>query len=245
MRYCHGCGIDLTTIRIPVVQKPQQHLQPPQVAYKPHPKRAIVALIFAIVTVILLILSGVFPWWSIARENGSETTDFTLHEAIVESRWGNEKRDLESISIELNSVAETTYNILLLSTILMVLVAVFLGIMIWLFYSGILGNIRMFNFLLHLLPVFALIFILVAAIYYAIAWPVEMGESSDGRFDTFIGSSRQDGIDRSWGPGMGWILTFACFLLISFTLIFTIQGFKEIKALIPKDLPAEEFEIIS
>jgi hypothetical protein len=108
---------------------------------------------------------------------------------------------------------------------------VFLGLVIWYYYVGVQGNIKMFRKIVNILMVIAMILIFIAPIYYMIFWTLEINELTDGMFDGFIGSDSEDGDVASWGPGAGWILTFVCFTLIIFTLMYTKQGCEEVKTM--------------
>lgn len=242
LRYCHECGLDLSTIKVPVTQQPpQQYPQHLRAVLRPSPRRAIIAIVLAIVSAVMLFITGTLPWWTVTGGNGfGERTDFTLQEVIVDTEYGNNKMDLKAIpDSNLNEVGDTTYYMTILSTILMVLVIVFLGLLIWYYYVGIQANIRMFKKILNTLMIIAMIFILVAPFYYMVAWTQEIDRASSGTFDSFIGSEEEDGDVTSWGPGVGWILGFGCFILIFFTLIYTKHGCDEIRGLAPQMSPMD------
>ncbi|ODS40615.1 MAG: hypothetical protein A7315_08060 [Candidatus Altiarchaeales archaeon WOR_SM1_79] len=240
VRYCHECGIDLSTIKIPVRQQhPQQYPMHLPAAFKPPPKKAIIAIILAIISALMLFITGAIPWWSVTVENENEgKTDFTLQEIVVETDHGDNKMDLEAIpDSDLNDVADTTYHMLLISTILMVLAIVFLGLLIWFYYADIHGNIKLFKNILQISMIIAMILILVAPIYYMVAWTQEIDRVSNGTFDTFIGSEEEEGDNTSWGPGVGWILAFGCFILILVTFIHAKKGCEELRRIAPQMLP--------
>lgn len=246
IEYCNVCGTNIFSTRMPITQQQYSYQYPSHLPpfSRPPPKKAITAMVLAIISVIMLFIIGVLPWFSVTVENGIEgKEDYTLEEVIVETDYGNSEMDLDAIpNADFDDVADTTSSILKISTILMILVVVLLGLLIWFYYNNIHENIKMFKNILLLLVFIAMLLVLIAPIYYMVAWTEAMDDASDGLHDSFIGSEEIYGNDTTWGPGIGWILAFVCFILILVTFIYVKLSEEVPREIIPQISPAYQIQ---
>jgi hypothetical protein len=199
----------------------------------PTPQRAIASLILGIIMVILLVTSGATAWFSIEIEN-SQTgkVDYTLEKEIIDSDSFDGENDLNDISgPKLDDVADTTGLFVLIGILLMIIVIVLVCCGIGLYYMRMHSYNRLVNNLALLVCLLAIIFVLLAPIYYMAAWTDEMKDYDTwGKIDTFIGSGSNSNYDTSWGPGIGWILAiFNIFMILVILLVVKLGGLEVLR----------------
>jgi hypothetical protein len=210
---CQNCGFN-------VAQMPQQQYQQPyQQPYqrpppRPLPGKATAALVFAIITLIMLIIAGAVGWWSMSMEADIETNwysmssdyqfDFTFEEIIYDMRsttdGDSDSQDGdENLDGDMEDVGGLTGLIFTLGIVMVIIVIVLLIILLMIGYTrspGMSMYTRLFKNLTLLFTFLALIFVLIAPIYYMVAWPAAV-EDDLGSIPA-VGSSDEEIYDGSF-----------------------------------------------
>lgn len=274
---CTNCGRNIA--QVPAQTYPQQQVQPvaQQPVARPLPSKAVWALIFAIIAVIMIIIAGALAWWVMSIDMTAEVmgeeahADMELEATLQEARYetttkaGGEtdtQDDEANLTDKEEEVGDLTGLLILLGMIMMILTIIVVGAMIGVSrtyemarYTRTLKNVGL------LLAALALIFILIAPIYYMVAWPnaleedmeesIEdesadvqgiMNEIFDGSFmgdnsfditEEYYGVDIEYRGDSSWGPGIGWYLAFICLIPIIITIVLIRSGGNQAARLAP------------
>jgi hypothetical protein len=179
-RFCTNCGFN-------IAQSPSQSYQYPTL--RPFPYVAIAAIVFAIISIIMIILAGAFTWWEMDIStdfdvSGEDVTvdthlEFTLEESSYEVQYMDEvlpdKNNEENLKGDAEDVCDCTALILLLGAILMIIACIFVILMIGASRTFTMTrHTRAFKILGILFALLALIVILIAPLYYAGAWSDEV-----------------------------------------------------------------------
>jgi hypothetical protein len=239
-------------------------------------------MIIAIISVVMLFITGAIGWWSMSieseSERGSQVTieeismDFTLEEISARTTTTEPGGETETDEIDgpmygdMKDVGETTGLLFTLGIIMTVLVIILLGLFMAIVRLGNPGlgiytnKLRKFSFLFAVL---AVVFIVIAPIYYMILWPGTVDEQLGNPFflggedfydGSFMGSNNlafedeswfaqttgtttNNTLEVNWGPSLGWILAFACVILLVITLIHVRSAGIEAMKLVPPPQP--------
>jgi hypothetical protein len=190
-RFCTNCGFDIAS-------SPSQSYQYPTL--RPFPYVAVVAIVFAIISIIMIILAGALTWWEMDIDMDMEVYgenvatemhfDYTLQEGSyeMEARGGGQiqKQDDEGdLEGDAEDVCDCTALLLLLGTVLMIVSCIFVVLMIGASRTFTMArHTRSFKILGILFALVALIVVLIAPLFYAGAWPDEMkNELEEGATD--------------------------------------------------------------
>lgn len=201
--FCQNCGQSVT--HIPT--QPYPPMGPP----RPLPKKAVWAMIIAIISVIMLFIAGTLAWWTYSMDLEAEsmgevaTGEMVIECGLEEAKYEMEMRgggqtqtqeDEGSLADEEKDVADTTGLLLWLSIIMMIIVVILVIVMIGASrtyemarYTRSLGNLAI------LFTLIALLFALITPVYYMVAWPdavqkdfEESGEAQGTEFEAIMES---------------------------------------------------------
>jgi hypothetical protein len=183
-RFCTNCGFDNT------LSTPQPYQYP---APQPFPNKAIVAIVFAIISMIMIIIAGALPWWIMSfdmttesygqDDTGEALIEFTLQEGsynLEATSSGDTQKMEDEVDLigEEEDVGDVTGFLLLVSIIMLIIVVVLLCVMIGVSRIFSMARYtRMFRNLAILLTLITLLFIIIAPIYYLFAWPNAVEET--------------------------------------------------------------------
>jgi cytochrome b subunit of formate dehydrogenase len=282
MNICPRCGSSLTgafcqDCGYHIAQTPQQPYQYPTLG--PLPKKGKFAIVMAIISLVMLLITGAIGWWSMSIEYEREDSgdiriteykmDFGLSDVSYES---DITRDGETESYDddadlignLEEVGETTSLLFILGIVMTIIVMILTGILMAIVISR---NVELnmfsyiFKYLTLLFAFLAVIFILVAPIYYMIVWPMTMEDQLDSPLTiageeiydgSFMGSNSFDyeemgdnySGESSWGPSLGWFLAFVCLVLLIITLVLVKSAGDEAMRLRPMgpQIPLQQVE---
>ncbi|UCE37759.1 MAG: hypothetical protein JSW00_00475 [Thermoplasmata archaeon] len=207
---CPRCGGSL--VQATTQPYPQQLYQQPyqQPVPRPLPPKGKAALVLAIISVIMLFITGAIGWWSMSYEyerihefmeeedvtQSKVKVDFTLEEMIaeVETISDGETDTIDGdvdLSSDMEDVADITGLLLLLGAVMSILVIILIGLILGIIQtrSRMMAMFtKLFKNLALLFALLAVIFVLIAPIYYMFTWP----EATEDQMGTlFFGSDEK------------------------------------------------------
>ncbi len=197
--FCPKCGANAAQMAAqPAAQPYQQPYQQPyrQPAPAPLPRKATIAMVLAIISVVMLFMAGAFAWWSLSMDAKSEggtidfemevKVDFTLTEGsyeIVTKYDGSTDtdEDEDDLTDDMKDVGGTTGLLIMLGIVMTIIVIVLVGLLM---YSPrnvyMAGYTKIFQNLALIFALLAVIFVLIAPIYYMVAWPDAVEDETSG-----------------------------------------------------------------
>jgi hypothetical protein len=177
------------------------------------PLLPMIVLIFAIICIIMLVISLALPWYSVKSKSGNAETLLTFG-GIESSNNGDSSTSWDKTPYDnLKNLYQATQVLVILSLVIgiLFLVGTILAMM---------GKSNRFALIFGLLTI--IVCLLAPIIFLAIhpgAVKDDMGTQTGGDVhESFIGSDDT----YSWGPGLGWIFCIIAFIfaLIGFVLAF-------------------------
>lgn len=206
-------------------------------------RRQVLALIFAVIAIVFLILSFVMPWWWIHRESESfsihgSTKTISKSDALVSLSWGTSFGGGGARSINGES---NTASLIGFTTMFLILALIYASLMITVIF--LIWLKKLINPKLPLiLGILAMIFCLLAPILFMIALPGALkadaeqshedrdleykAPTHDDPTNSFFGS--YEGTDQGyyitktrqlWGGDIGWIFAFISFFSLVFSVV--------------------------
>ena len=161
--FCPKCGVNFA-------RTPTQAGQP---RHKPLPRKATIAIVLAIVSIVMLFIVGASTWWSWSLDGSDQGTpiedheykeDYTLGEMEVEREVTSDNSTTdtewkEGLGGDMRRVSSTTSLFLLMAIVSLVLTIVLMGLVMF----G--ARSRPFGGYTKILHKFALIFTLLAVVF--------------------------------------------------------------------------------
>jgi hypothetical protein len=206
----------------------------PQSGFSRHPtghiqKKGILALVFAIITMMVLIIAISLPWWGMQNDG---SIDFGLFKYEVTSDDFYSSSDLEE---KADDVGGTTNGIIINAIILLVGIIILLGCSIALFFLRWYNFSSKLNVIILVLILIAMILSILAPVYYAFAWPDAAEKTYEADLGIseidFTGSKEISGDKYNYGPRAGWMIAFVGFVFALITMILIILAWREAKHL--------------
>lgn len=192
-------------------------------------KKGIIALICMILTLVFIIVALVGPWYSMSSESDgvegysnfgltSSETKGVEGEAKTTS-YSDQKKDYEDENMDIPDiygVFDTTFYITIVALIIALVSLIF--ILGTTFGFGNFKTMKMFGLIFSIL---ALIFCLIAPIYFMTSFPGAMWDGSPVEYG-FWDEMEFLGVKASLGPGFAWYLMIVAFItsLIAVIVIF-------------------------
>jgi len=172
-------------------------------------QKTIIGMILGIVAVILLILTFVMPMYTISGEMEqfgqriSFDWDFYYSETESEANGETETEEYDE-----DSEVGSTFNL----TMIFVIVAI-IGSIIGMIGALMVGLGKLDKKIGALLAIIGVIFAFVAPLYLMASLPGAFDEDGgefdmgdEGPHESFFGSTEEEGVEISWGPGVAWYL---------------------------------------
>jgi hypothetical protein len=207
-------------------------------------KKQVLAFLFAIIGIVILIISFIMPWWWVSVESESESIDgststISKSDGFVSLSWGTSLSGSGARAINGDSHTQILIGI---TAMFIILALIFYSIMIAVILLNWLEKLTDLK-LTKILGIWAMIFCLLAAIVFMVALPSALKADAEKKAEdegykylepdhddptkSFFGS--YEGTDenyyytiktkQSWGGDIGWILAIISSLILLVSII--------------------------